>query len=64
MNRVAYVKGIMHNPISASQLVGTSNHVVFYEEGNIISNKETVSPELSHVSIGFTLMVQKPNQSV
>ena len=42
INRVAFVEGLQHNLISVSQLVvGTSNQVLFNEEGSVISNIKT-----------------------
>lgn len=42
VSRFAYVKGLKHNLISASQVVvGTGNQVLFDKEESVISKKET-----------------------
>lgn len=41
VNRLDYVEVLKHNLISVSQLiVGTWNHILFDEDGHVISNKE------------------------
>nr|KAJ0185473.1 hypothetical protein LSAT_V11C900478370 [Lactuca sativa] len=61
LKRVAYIEGLKHNLISVSQLVvGTGHHVVFDEEGSVISNKETKEILLNSKQKGdmFTLEIK------